>query len=465
MREKIARLSIRTKLLVPTMSTLLVTAVFIFLYYPAQQKSQALRTLEAKALGMGEIISLNMAFGLARDMSAVAEAFRVAQSDSTLSYIVVLDTADVPLGVYNPGGVALELSGLSGRHGVFARYGLLNVATPIRYQDREFGTLGLGFTLKAIDSSVTRGRVTAVLMSLALLIGGGTLAIFLGNLIAKPILDLHDAAEQVSSGNFDVAVPVHSTDEVGALAKAFNRMTETLESTMTARAKLERLATIGQLTATVSHELRNPLGTISTSVDLIRERTRDGDPAMERTLDRVDRSVARCDAIIAELLDFAKTGNLELETTEFDPWLETLFREEQFPEAVTFWYELHTGAVVSLDRERFRRVVINLVNNACQALTSDGRGAPDDRKIVTVATRLEREDVVFSISDNGPGIPADVLPEVFEPLFTTKTKGVGLGLTVVKNIIEQHGGTVMMTNVETGGARVDVRLPLERPAT
>ena len=186
---------------------------------------------------------------------------------------------------------------------------------------------------------------------------------------------------------------------------------------------------------------------------------------MERTLDRVDRSVVRCEAIIAELLDFTKAGNLEFEATEFDPWLETLFREEQFPEAVTFRYELHTGAIVSLDRERFRRVVINLVNNACQALTSDGRGAPDDRKIVTVATRLEREDVVFSISDNGPGIPADVLPEVFEPLFTTKTKGVGLGLTVVKNIIEQHGGTVMMTNVETGGARVDVRLPLERPAT
>ena len=84
---------------------------------------------------------------------------------------------------------------------------------------------------------------------------------------------------------------------------------------------------------------------------------------------------------------------------------------------------------------------------------------------MTVATRLDGEGVLLSVSDNGPGIPPEILPEVFEPLFSTKIRGVGLGLTVVKDITEEHGGMVTVTKDESGGARVDVWLSLERAAS
>lgn len=226
----------------------------------------------------------------------------------------------------------------------------------------------------------------------------------------------------------------------------------------------ERLATLGQLTATVSHELRNPLGVIRTSAFIAKEGRTDTNPRVQRALERIDRSVVRCDRIIDELLDFTRISDLEPEPTALDSWLDSTLSEQVLPSQVELRRDFNmTGIDITIDRDRIRRAVINLFDNACQAMTDPAaKNDGDTDHILTVTTRVSDDRIEIVFEDNGPGIPADVRPMIFEPLFSTKGFGVGLGLPAVKQIMEQHGGGIDIDSTPGQGARV--RLWLPKPA-
>ncbi len=221
----------------------------------------------------------------------------------------------------------------------------------------------------------------------------------------------------------------------------------------------EKLAVLGQLTATVSHELRNPLATIRVSATAVDLKTRDRELGVERALDRIQRNITRCDTIISELLDYTRMPDLDRQTIEFDEWLNRLLDEQTIPEGITLRRDLASGARIRLDGERFQRVVINLLDNARQAIQSlpkeDG-----GTKELAVESRQAAGRLALSIRDTGGGIPPDVLPRIFEPLFSTKGFGVGLGLSIVKGIVEQHGGTIEIESEPGRGTTAVVRLPL-----
>ena len=223
----------------------------------------------------------------------------------------------------------------------------------------------------------------------------------------------------------------------------------------------ERLATLGQLTATVSHELRNPLGVIRTSVFIIKEGRTDTNPRVLRALERIDRSVVRCDRIIDELLDFTRTSELEPEPTPLDSWLDSTLSEQALPSEVELRRDFNMAGIdIAIDRDRIRRAVINIFDNACQAMTDPAANNDGDvAHILTVTTQALEDRVEIVFEDNGPGIPADVRPMIFEPLFSTKGFGVGLGLPAVKQIMEQLGGGIGVDSVPGQGTRVRLWLP------
>lgn len=205
----------------------------------------------------------------------------------------------------------------------------------------------------------------------------------------------------------------------------------------------DKMATIGQLTATVSHELRNPLGTIRTSVYNLKERLGEKEPPLVRSLERMERNVVRCDNIINDLLNFSRSRPSIPELTIFDPWLEEVLKEQTIPD----WLELAftPGAEsleLSIDKERFRRAVINLVENAVQAMELDHEKEPKQSYRLTIHTLQTEETLEVSIADSGKGMSTEVLEKVFEPLYSTKTYGVGLGLPTVKQVMEQEGGGI-----------------------
>jgi PAS domain S-box-containing protein len=222
----------------------------------------------------------------------------------------------------------------------------------------------------------------------------------------------------------------------------------------------EQLATIGTVAATVSHELRNPLAAIRNSLATVSLRTRDKGLGVEPALERADRNIERCARIIYDLLEYTQPRHLARTATDLDQWLGNTLQARTLPDGVTLATDLTPGSTASIDHEQFKQVIKRLIKNAVAALTSP-TWHPDDRhpRRITVASAPADPYVRLTIADSGPGIPADVLPRVFEPLFTTRNFGAGLGLPITRQIVEQHGGTIEIDSPPEGGTTVTIWLP------
>ena len=245
----------------------------------------------------------------------------------------------------------------------------------------------------------------------------------------------------------------------GHLEEMVEERTQELRRAQENLIRREKLAVLGQLAATVSHEIRNPLATIRVSATDLDRKVRGQGLDAERSLDRIQRNITRCDKIISELLDYARMPELNLHPVDFDDWLNRLLDEQALSEEIALRRDLHSGVRVPLDTERFRRVIINLLDNARQAmLTTPEEGR--QTKELKVESRVEAGWLKVAVRDTGIGIPTEVMPHIFEPLYSTKGFGAGLGLSVVKGIVEQHGGEVEIVSEAGRGTEAVVRLPL-----
>ncbi len=231
--------------------------------------------------------------------------------------------------------------------------------------------------------------------------------------------------------------------------------TRTLRETQDALRAKERLAAVGQLVATVSHEIRNPLATIRSSFFTVRHLAQERALDLAKPLERIERNISRCDAIIAELLDYTRVRPLERVRTSIDDWLAEILDEEHVPSWVGVSRRLHAGIDVWFDPDRLRRCVLNILSNAVHAIEQARPEQPQLR--IETSTTEDRVELVFS--DNGGGISTADLARVGEPFFSTKSFGVGLGLAVVRQIAEQHGGGVSIDSRAGHGATVTLWLP------
>ena len=215
----------------------------------------------------------------------------------------------------------------------------------------------------------------------------------------------------------------------------------------------ERLAAIGKVAATVSHEIRNPLGTISSTLYVIGEKSRRGEVDFTKPMARANRAIRRCDAIIEELLDFCDTkkatpcrmGIDELAAAGLDAWTP--------PAGILVERNLSSGCRVTANPTRFRLLMHHLLLNAGEAFAHDTPGR------VVVGTHRETDTVHLTVRDTGAGIPEGLCEKVFDPLFSTKTFGVGLGLSICRQIMTEHGGTLFLESEKGKGTQVTAVFP------
>lgn len=240
------------------------------------------------------------------------------------------------------------------------------------------------------------------------------------------------------------------------LEELVRQRTKDLEAAQEALLRRERLATLGQVIATVSHEIRNPLGTIRSSVFTIGKAVRGRDENLDRALGRVERAIARCDAIIEELLGYTRGQPVRSARVKLDGLVSEVLDELSLPPGVAVERTLEADCAMNVDRERLRRSLVNVLTNATQALSDDGRNGGR----IAVETRRVADRVEVRIADDGPGIPAEIRERVFEPLYSTRSFGVGLGLTIVYDIMGQLGGGVRLESEPGQGTEVTLWLPL-----
>ncbi len=218
--------------------------------------------------------------------------------------------------------------------------------------------------------------------------------------------------------------------------------------------QVERLATVGQVAASIGHELRNPLAVMQTSVILLGRRASE-EPKVQRHLKKLGDQIDLCSAIISDLLELARDRPPERRKCDLVALVSEAVGEVPRPDAVTVDFSPPASfEPVFVDEGQIRQLVVNLVLNAVQAVGASGQ----------VDVRVEDEDAWASliVEDSGAGIPADVRRRLFEPLFTTRSSGTGLGLALCRRVTEKHGGIIEASNRDVGGARFVVKLPRER---
>ena len=247
--------------------------------------------------------------------------------------------------------------------------------------------------------------------------------------------------------------------EPGVPHPALGDSLATLRQTQDELGQSERLAAIGQLTATVSHELRNPLGTLMTSVSVLSRSLADTEPPVRAELERIQRNVWRCVRIIEDLLEFSRKREPALRPVAVDSWLAQQLEEIEAPEGVTVHCDLSSDAELQIDGEKLQQAFGNILQNAFQAVSARAEENGETQK-VEVRSRLRDGRLAISVGDSGPGMSAEVQRRIFEPLYSTKAFGVGLGMPLVKRIAEQHGGSVEVDSREGLGTTVTVMLPL-----
>ena len=275
--------------------------------------------------------------------------------------------------------------------------------------------------------------------------------------------ELTEAKSAMETANQELADEISMRKSAqGELQKTNEQLVERSHELQQAQDSLvqkERLATLGQLTATVSHELRNPMGAIRTSLFLAKQKTEGKGLGVERALDRAERNIIRCDSIIAELLDFARDTPPNLEPTVVDLWLKQTLEEQTVPDGVEVAFDFGApGVEVAFDSERMRRAVINVFDNGAQAM---GDNPPERPSKLTVSTRAIDDHFHMIFEDQGAGMDEETLQKIFEPLFSTKSFGVGLGVPTVNKIVEVHGGELIYDSTPGVGTKTTIRLPLK----
>ncbi|HKT16914.1 MAG TPA: MHYT domain-containing protein [Stellaceae bacterium] len=265
------------------------------------------------------------------------------------------------------------------------------------------------------------------------------------------------------SGSFiDNELARRAIGEAERLAQRVAERTAELKHAQELLLRQERLSALGELTATVARELRNPMSAATNTVYTIKQMIRGSALDLSRPIERLERSISRCERIISDLLDFSNLREIRCHSATLDRWLDAMLDDQKLPEDITIRRRLGTGErLVDFDSALMRRALENVIENAGQAL---GDAAAPPAKQITVASRLIADQIEISIADNGVGIPASILPKVFEPLFSTRSFGIGLGLAVAKQIVEQHDGRIAIESVEGKGTTVRLRLPLPAAA-
>ena len=368
------------------------------------------------------------------------------------------------------------------------------------------GVLDITLSLARVDeeiSAITRRTLAFAATTTVLL--AMILAWIVRRSVVRPVRELVEGTRRVAQGDLTHRIPVRTADEVGALAASFNRMTEALDKAQAelgvlvatleqrveertgelreAQAQLiqtEKLASLGKLSASIAHEINNPLSGILTYAKLLSRKLRAGAPDAEgvqaalQQLALVERETQRCCSIVRNLLDFARQREPSFQPVDVGAVMAealSLLSNRLSIQNVEVTRELAPVPTIQADFGQVRQAFVNIVMNACEAMPKGGNlrvvarevNLPGDGRTGPLSpTGKSGRPTRFAevvVTDTGQGIPPEHLSKIFDPFFTTKEKGTGLGLSVVYGIVEKHGGKILVDSRMGQGTTITLRFP------
>ncbi|HVN83279.1 MAG TPA: ATP-binding protein [Candidatus Binatia bacterium] len=344
-------------------------------------------------------------------------------------------------------------------------------------EQKILGVLQVSLSLERMTtqlSTLKRLALVATLLTLMVVAVGVWLALTL--LVDQPLQELVGVMQQAEHGDLSVRAEVRSRDEIGRLARNFNEMISRLQSAQgeiesyhqEQLARADRLATIGEMAAAIAHEIRNPLTGIRGVLSVLSRDFPSDDPRRE-VVGQTNLLIDRLNKSVEDILHYSRPSLPQLQLVRLQDVVDrarALIESEAKKKRVQLMTETKAPppgtddtAVVSADPYQIQQVIVNLLINAIQATPADGQVS------VRIETNegSEPRELRLVVSDSGKGMTAEEVAKAFQPFFSTKAQGTGLGLPIAKQIVEQHRGRISLHSEPGKGTSVMVMLPIAAP--
>ena len=350
----------------------------------------------------------------------------------------------------------------------------LRRATGIRWQWKVFipiiGVLALSLAvvtvvLRSLDIENAQWILLAAL-GFAILLCFVLLSVLLV-LVERPLEELMDTIERVRHGDLSTRVGfAKRDDDIGRLGRQFNEMIEQLNESrrkleefhQREMARAQHLATLGELAAGLAHEIRNPLAGIAGVVEVMSKDLPANSPS-RAVMGDVQKEIRHIQDILNDLLFYARPRPPAFHPSDLNATIEQavmLARQQVRNKPVQILFTANSSLpLVDHDPALIQQVVLNLLLNGIQAIFGAGK--------VEVTAAREQDQAIVEVADTGRGIPADALPKIFKPFFTTRSEGTGLGLSLANGIVQSHGGRIEVSSAPGKGSQFQIWLPVERP--
>ena len=338
------------------------------------------------------------------------------------------------------------------------------VVVPVIVGDEQLGFVQINMLLDNIRDIQRANFIRRLFATGMVFTVGIGLIIFLARRYTTPIKNLVEDFKRVSAGDLSVTIPVESSDEIGEMAEGFNNMVEKLRERETLEKRLneaEHLSRVGQLASGIAHEIRNPLNYISLAIDHLKTEMLPccGDKCteLEELTDKIKEEVRRANYMVVNFMNYGRPLKLRRTEVVYSELLAKVLPvlQGRLAEQHVVVTRQIPGDLPPLwiDGELFRNCILNFVSNASQAMPDGGE--------ITLGAQLEEGRVSLTFSDQGRGIPPEDIGKIFQPYFTTKDVGIGLGLAITERIIKEHGGGIAVESRVGAGTTFTVLLPMQ----
>lgn len=340
---------------------------------------------------------------------------------------------------------------------------------PLVVGDRRVGHLLITRILDDFSALSHEAFLSRLLATLGVFALGILLSLYLSWSLSRPLRELTVAARKVAAGDLSVKVTLRGGDEIAGLSRTFNEMVERLGENRALEERLhfaERATAMGRLASAVAHEIRNPLNFINLSIDHVRERLAPAEPArkedFERILRNVKAEISRLNRLVGDFLSFGKPMRLNPRPCAVDEVLREVaslvdHKAKDQGIALEVVAEPALPRIVA-DAELLKTCFLNLMINALDAMPGGG--------LLTLSIHAEKEGdgggdhLLVAVTDTGRGMTSEEVHTAFEPYFSTKDTGLGLGLALTRKIVGDHGGSITLESTAGRGTTARIRLPL-----
>ncbi|CAG0931789.1 partial two-component system, NtrC family, sensor histidine kinase AtoS, partial [Rhodocyclaceae bacterium] len=339
-----------------------------------------------------------------------------------------------------------------------------DLVVPVIVGDEQLGYVQINLLLDNIRTIQHDNFINRVVATSLVFLLGISLTIFLAKRYTAPIKNLADGVRRVADGDLSVTFPLTKGDEIGDLAKNFNEMVEKLREREILEKRLyeaEHLSRVGQLASGIAHEIRNPLNYISLAIDHLKSEFLAACPGKtERFIpvaDKIKEEVRRANYMVVNFMNFGRPLKLRIADISYSelienalPVLQEKLTEQRVAVRIAIPADLPP---MRADAEMLRTCIFNFVTNAAQAMPDGGT--------ITLGATYDREQNRFHLtfSDEGGGIREEDLPKIFQPWYTTREAGIGLGLAITERIVREHGGEIRVASTAGTGTTFTVVLP------